>query len=229
MLKLEPLGDRALLVTLGESLDARVNDQVHALAARMRERALPGLRDLVPAYATLAVHYDPRAWSSTGASPHEALAAAIRQLWETLGPEAAAPSRLVTLPVWYGGEWGPDLGEVAARCRLSEAEVIARHTAPEYRVFMLGFAPGFPYLGGLDSRIATPRRDTPRTRVPAGSVGIAGPQTGVYPLASPGGWQIIGRTPRELFQAGAEEPCLLRPGDRLRFQAQEPSTPGGRP
>jgi inhibitor of KinA len=123
----------------------------------------------------------------------------------------------VELPVCYGGEFGPDLEEVAARCGLSAAEVMARHSTAEYRVYMLGFSPGFPYLGGLDPAIAAPRRETPRLRVPAGSVGIAGMQTGIYPQESPGGWQIIGRTPGRLFRPDRAEPCLLGPGDRLRF------------
>jgi KipI family sensor histidine kinase inhibitor len=123
----------------------------------------------------------------------------------------------VEIPVCYGLEYGPDLDAVAAHCGLSPDEVIARHTAAEYRVYMLGFSPGFPYLGGLDPNIAAPRRETPRIKVPAGSVGIAGMQTGIYPLESTGGWQIIGRTPMRLFDPGLEEPCLLRPGDRLRF------------
>jgi inhibitor of KinA len=123
----------------------------------------------------------------------------------------------VELPVCYGGEFGPDLGEVAGHCGLSEPEVIARHSGAEYRVYMLGFAPGFAYLGGLDPAIAAPRRQTPRLKVPAGSVGIAGLQTGIYPLETPGGWQIIGRSPQRLFRPGQEEPCLLKPGDRLRF------------
>jgi inhibitor of KinA len=123
----------------------------------------------------------------------------------------------VEIPVCYGGEFGPDLAEVARLCALSEEEVIARHAAASYRVYMIGFSPGFAYLGGLDAAIAAPRRATPRTLVPAGSVGIAGLQTGIYPLATPGGWQIIGQTPKRLFLPEREAPCLLSPGDTLRF------------
>jgi inhibitor of KinA len=194
---MEPLGDRALLAVLGEA-------------------GLPGVIDLVPAYATLAVNYDPGAWA--GASPpYPALAGALARLWADRVAAAVPAPRLVELPVCYGGEFGPDLAETASHCGLSEADLIARHAGAEYRVYMLGFAPGFPYLGGLDPAIAAPRRATPRLKVPAGSVGIAGMQTGIYPLETPGGWQIIGRTPRRLFLPAQEEPCLLRPGDRLRF------------
>lgn len=216
-LDIQPLGDRALLVVLGDAIDCATNDRVHRLAGLLRDRALPGVFDLVPAYAALAVHYDPAVWAGPEARPHRALAAEIQRLWREAPPGESAAARQVEIPVCYGGVWGPDLEEVARRCGLSVEAVIARHAAPEYRVFLLGFAPGFPYLGGLDPSLATPRRDTPRLKVPAGSVGIAGLQTGIYPLETPGGWQIIGRTPQRLFDPGAPDPCLLNPGDRLRF------------
>lgn len=221
-LRLEPLGDRALLAVLGDAIDPAVNDRVHALAAAIRAAGLPGIHDLVPAYATLAVHYDPEAWAGPGGAPARTLARELLALQGRAAAGAGAGSRLVTIPVRYGGEWGPDLAEVAGHCGLSEAEVVRRHTAGEYRVFMLGFAPGFPYLGGLDPALATPRRPTPRTRIPAGSVGIAGAQTGIYPLETPGGWQIIGRTGLRLFDPALPEPCRLRPGDRLKFEEERP-------
>jgi KipI family sensor histidine kinase inhibitor len=130
--------------------------------------------------------------------------------------------RWVEIPMCYGGKFGPDLAAVAAHTGLSEAEVIRRHSAGSYRVFLLGFVPGFAYLGGLDPQLATPRRETPRARVEPGSVGIAGTQTGVYPLAAPGGWQIIGRTPLSLFRPQETPPTLLHPGDRVRFRVVEP-------
>jgi KipI family sensor histidine kinase inhibitor len=216
-LAVEALGDRALLVVLGKGIDPAVNDQVHGLAALLRERRLPGVYDLVPAYATLAVHYDPVAWSGGKAPPHEALKREIIRLWKGAGRAAFPPPRQVEIPVCYGGAFGPDLAEVASRCGLSEEEVIARHAAASYRVYMIGFSPGFAYLGGLDATLATPRRSTPRLKVPAGSVGIAGMQTGIYPMETPGGWQIIGRTPKPLFLPAQANPCLLNPGDRLRF------------
>jgi KipI family sensor histidine kinase inhibitor len=216
-LRVEALGDRALLAILGKGIDPGVNDEVHRLASLIRERELPGVHDLVPAYATVAVHYDPAAWSGDKVPPHEALKNEILRLWEGAGTSSFPPARQVDIPVCYGGAFGPDLAEVAGLCALSEEEVIARHAAAAYRVYMIGFSPGFAYLGGLDPTIATPRRATPRLKVPAGSVGIAGMQTGIYPVTTPGGWQIIGRTPKPLFLPTQENPCLLYPGDRLRF------------
>ncbi len=209
-MRVELLGDSALLLVFGEGIDPAVNDRVHELAHRLRRGPLPGILGVVPAYASLAVHFDPLRWDP------EALEAELRGLAQA-GDAPEAPRTLV-LPVRYGGEWGPDLADVAAHCGFTEAEVIARHTAATYRVFFLGFAPGFPYLGGLDPALATPRRAEPRLRVPRGSVGIAGPQTGVYPLETPGGWRIIGCTPAVLFDPQREEPCLLRAGDLLKFE-----------
>ena len=216
-LEVEALGDRALRITLGQRIDPAVNRQVHHFAGVLRASGLHGLEDLVPAYATLTVHYDPVAWSGNGLPPFVALEAALQRLWEGAAAGALPAPRQVEIPVCYGGDFGPDLAEVAQLCGLTQAELIRRHTAPEYLVYLLGFAPGFPYLGGLDPSIAAPRRGTPRLKVPAGSVGIAGLQTGIYPMATPGGWQIIGRTPRLLFNPAQADPCLLKPGDLLRF------------
>jgi KipI family sensor histidine kinase inhibitor len=216
-LQVEALGDRALVAILGKGIDPGVNDQVHKLASLLRERKLPGVHDLVPAYATVTVHYDPAAWSEGKVPPYEGLRREIIRLWKSAGSATCPPPRQVEIPVCYGGALGPDLAEVASLCAMSEAEVIARHTAPSYRIYMIGFSPGFAYLGGLDAAIAAPRRSTPRLKVPAGSVGIAGMQTGIYPVATPGGWQIIGRTPKRLFLPAQESPCLLSPGDSLRF------------
>jgi KipI family sensor histidine kinase inhibitor len=206
-----PLGDSALLLTLGSAIDPGVNDRIHLLARAVARAALPGISGVVPSYASLAVHFEPRVWD------HARLERALREV--EAGATEAAPPRTIVLPVRYGGDEGPDLEAVAGHCGLGPAEVVARHCAGVYRVHFLGFAPGFPYLGGLDPALATPRRAVPRTRVPAGSVGIAGPQTGIYPLETPGGWQIIGRTPLVLFDPLREEPCLLRAGDLLRFEA----------
>lgn len=219
---LEALGDRALLVRFGDRIDPRLNDEVHALAARLREAALPGVVDLVPAYASLALHYEAASWADGPGSPFEALCAALAPLLEGGGCAPAAVARQVTIPVRYGGEFGEDLAEVAALTGMDPQEVIARHAAGRYRVHMLGFTPGFAYLGGLDPALAVPRRATPRLRVPAGSVGLAGIQTGIYPCESPGGWRLIGRTSRTLFDPSAAEPCLLQPGDEVRFVAEGP-------
>jgi len=225
-LEVEPLGDRALRVVFGRTIDPAVNRQVHHLASLLRAGGVPGLEDLVPGYASLTVHYDPAAWVREDRGPFAVLAAELRTLWGSAGRDAPPAPREVSIPVCYGGAFGPDLAEVASRCGLPEAEVVRRHSAPAYLVHLLGFAPGFPYLGGLDPDLATPRRSTPRPLVPAGSVGIAGHQTGIYPLATPGGWQLIGRTPRPLFDPAGAEPCLLRPGDLVRFVPMDPSAFG---
>lgn len=203
-----PLGDSALQVVFGDRLDPALNRR--ALAFSQALAALPGLTDCVPAYASLTLHYDALVWT------YGELIDAIEPFLATAdNPDEA--SRLLTIPVCYGGEHGPDLDEVARHCRLSPPEVIARHSHGEYRVYFLGFAPGFAYLGGLDPVLAMPRHAVPRPGVPAGAVGIAGAQTGIYPQAGPGGWQLIGRTPLRLFDPRREPPCLLAPGDTVRF------------
>ncbi|HEY8536420.1 MAG TPA: 5-oxoprolinase subunit PxpB [Vicinamibacterales bacterium] len=209
--RLSRLGELGWLVAFDSRLDPDVNAQVLALAARLRDAAIPGVRDIVPAVASLAVHVD-RHEEAPGVGELVA-----RLLDEGLALRQAVEGRLVELPVRYGGEDGPDLAEVAAECRLAPEEVVRRHAARAYRVFMLGFLPGFPYLGLVDPAIQVSRRAEPRTRVPAGAVGLAGPMTGVYPVQSPGGWRIIGRTPVQLFDPTASPPTLLRPGDRVRF------------
>lgn len=210
------LGDGALLLQLGERIDAPTNARVHALARRLAARRPGWVLDVVPAYASLAVFVDADAFEATG----EPLAEAERQLRALLdGEDAASPAsaRLIEIPVRYGGEDGPDLERVAEHAGLAPADVVACHAAVEYSVAMLGFAPGFPYLLGLDPRLAMPRLATPRTRVPAGSVAIGGEQTGLYPRSGPGGWNLIGRTDALLFDPTREPPALLAPGDRVRF------------
>lgn len=223
---IEWLGDRALLLRLGNGIDAALNARTHAAAEAVRAADLPGVTDIVPAYASVAVHYDPLAWNAAESAlpPGERLAERLLALLRSCSAAAAndtaaAAQSAVEIPVLYGGEAGPDLGEVARLARLDEAEVVARHAAGDYRVAMLGFAPGFPYLLGLDPALHAPRRANPRTRVPAGSVAIGGAQTGVYPRELPGGWQIIGRTPLILFDAARDPAALLAPGRRVRFRA----------
>ena len=210
---IEPLGEDALLLRLAQRIDPAINARVHALAAAIDACRPPWLRECVPAYASLAVRIDPDALDG-------GLDAAARWLRSLAGePFAGADDALpvAEIPVLYGGDAGPDLPAFAARAGLSAAQVVERHLAGDYRVAMLGFAPGFPYLLGLDPRLATPRLDTPRTQVPAGSVGIGGAQAGIYPRAGPGGWNLIGRTPLTLFDAARSPPNLLAPGQRLRF------------
>ncbi len=215
--RLYPLGDRALVVEFGQGIDAAVNARVHALAALLDAEPLPGVVDLIPAYATLTLVYAPSAFADAGRAPYDTLCGHLRARLARLEAWTPPPAHTVEIPVCYGGEYGPDLDEVARHAGLAAEEVVARHAAPRYRVYLLGFAPGYPYLGGLDPRLAAPRRATPRRRCPAGSVAIGGEQTGVYPLETPGGWNLIGRTPRRLFLPGAEPPCLLAAGDEVRF------------
>jgi KipI family sensor histidine kinase inhibitor len=216
---IEKLGEDALLLRLGDTIDIAVNDRVHALAACIGRQRPPWLLDIVPAFATLALCVDVDAFPAT-ADPLAELASWLATL-DSAASAHAQPmrGRCHDIPVRYGGEDGPDLEAVAAHAGLDPADVIRRHTAAQYRVGMLGFAAGFPYLLGMDSRLAMARHATPRTRVAAGSVGIGGAQTGIYPQAGPGGWQIIGRTERRLFDAAKEGPALLNPGDTLRFVA----------
>ena len=208
-------GDGALLVEFAEEVSAAVNGRVRALLAALDADPPAGLRDLVPAYRTLLVVYDPLAL------PYAALLARLRAL-EGTAWRPLPPARRVTIPVAYGGAFGPDLADVAAHTGMAMEAVVGRHAAGRYLVYFLGFSPGFPYLGGLDPALATPRLPRPRTLVPAGSVGIAGGQTGIYPQATPGGWRLIGRTPLHLYDPAAPEPFLLRPGDALRFRPVDP-------
>jgi len=204
-----PHGDRAVSVIFPPEISPDVNRRVLALCAALEQASLPGVISCVPAYRTLLVEYDPLLLS------YEEMSARLRALPDAAG--SACEGKTVSIPVCYGGDFGPDLARVAAHSGLSVEDVIARHSGGAYRVYMLGFRPGFPYLGGLDPRLAAPRLATPRPRIEAGSVGIAGNQTGVYPEASPGGWNIIGRTPLCLFDEKSAT-ALLRPGDTLRFE-----------
>lgn len=209
---LYPSGDRAIVVQLAACIDNDAFDRVQALSHCLAQAKIPGLVEHVPAYTTVTIYYDPL--RTTYADMHSA----VEQLLSHAPASAPLAGRTVEIPVCYGGVFGADLAYVAEHHRITVDEVIAIHSGETYRVHMLGFAPGFPYLGGMSERIATPRRDTPRLKVPAGSVGIAGSQTGVYPLETPGGWQIIGRTPLALFRPAENPPTLLSPGDLVRFR-----------
>lgn len=207
------VGERALRVQLGEEISPDINDRVLALAQALQFATLPGVLGWAPAYAVLTIYYDPALLG------YEQLRTWVEQTLPRVQQTAPLIGREVCIPVRYGGADGPDLDFVARHTGLSPAEVIARHTAAVYRVYMLGFLPGFAYLGGLHPSLHTPRLQTPRPQVPAGSVGIAGAQTGIYPCASPGGWQLIGRTDVQLYDAANTPPCLLSPGDQVRFVA----------
>jgi inhibitor of KinA len=208
-----PLGDSALLVEFENRIDASINERCIALAEALEARRITGVRDIVPAYRTVALYFDPLTTDRVD------LLRALERAVAAPVPAAAAARQLIRVPVCYGAADGPDIGDVASFAGRSEDGVIALHTAATYRVFMLGFSPGFAYMGPLDARIAAPRRATPRTAVPAGSVGIAGPQTGIYPSETPGGWQLVGRTPLRVFDAARTPPSLFRAGDTVQFFA----------
>ena len=210
--RVEPLGERAWLLRLGEDIDAGCNLRVHALARHIRERAPTWLEDVVPAYASLAVVLRMDALDSRAVA-RDWLHACAEAPWTV----NEGPANPVEIPVLYGGDAGPDLTSMAEALNLPVDDLIRRHSTGDYLVAMLGFAPGFPYLLGLDPALAMPRLDRPRTTVPAGSVGIGGSQTGIYPQAGAGGWRLLGRTPLRLFDAGREPPALLQPGQRVRF------------
>ncbi len=208
-MEIVPLGDSALIVRVGDSLG-----EVLALQERLAAAALPGVDDIAPAFASVAVFFQSPALLAAGRA---ALETALRG--KKRGRKTALRPRLVEVPVCYEAEFALDLETVARHCRLSPNDVVARHSAGRYDVRCVGFTPGFPFLGGLPAALATPRREKPRTLVPAGALGIGGAQTGIYPLPSPGGWNIIGRTPLRLFDVTREPAALLRAGDRVRFVA----------
>ena len=216
-------GDSALVLELESRIDVAVNAHAIAVADKMAARGLPGVRDVVSTFRSVVVHFDPLAGQAA------MIAAALAE--SSTSVAAPAPGRLIEVPVAYGGADGPDLEAVATLAGTTAAEVVRRHASVAYRVFMLGFAPGFPYLGPVEESIAAPRLTVPRLNVPAGSVGIAGRQTGIYPADGPGGWRVIGRTDIELFDETREPPTLMQAGDTVRFvpvSSIEPRLPRGR-
>ena len=207
-----PCGDCAVTVQVGYEISEETNRKVVSLMRALAEAAIPGLRELVPSYSAVCVHYDSEQIS------YDQLLERLNNLEIKELSSESASQKIVEIPVCYGGEYGPDLAFVAEHNGLSPEEVIAIHSGGTYLVYMLGFLPGFAYMGGMDERIATPRLTSPRARIPAGSVGIAGGQTGIYPLASPGGWQLIGRTPVKMFaMEGETGKFALSAGDRVKF------------
>ena len=209
--RLRSAGDAAILIEWADEIDDAINDRVHTFAAHLRAQNRAEIRDLIPAYASLLVCYDPQQISFAGLSDF------LRSVLQFTPTSNAVNARVVEIPVVYGGEFGPDLEFVAQYARVTQDEIVRLHTGSVYRVYLIGFAPGFAYLGSVPERIAAPRLETPRTRVAAGSVGIAGRQTGIYPMETPGGWRIIGRTTLTMFDPLRDPPTLLRPGDRVRF------------
>lgn len=220
-INVKPLGDSALIVQLGDEVDPLIHERTQSLKNLLNTYQFKGFIEAVPAYNSVTVYYNPfivyQTSYKTGQTSFHKVSAYIHELIMKGKEERLQEHRIVKIPVLYGGTHGPDLDYVAAYHNLSPEEVIRIHSSQDYLVYMLGFAPGFPFLGGVDKRIATPRKETPRRAIAPGSVGIAGEQTGIYPLETPGGWQIIGRTPRRLFLPEQSPPTLLKAGDKIRF------------
>jgi KipI family sensor histidine kinase inhibitor len=214
-LHFKPYGDRALLIEWEQRIDPAINSAVIRLSRLIEAAKIEGVQFCIPAYCSLTVGFQPQLTD---------YAQLCRQIQSLSGPDAAAPTmqyapRKVTIPVCYESRYAPDLPWVSQQLGLDPEYIIHLHTHTVFRVYMLGFMPGFPYLGTLPKVLDTPRKTAPRLNVPAGSVGLAGLQTGIYPIASPGGWQIIGRTPLKIFDPEREEPFLLNAGDEVRFEA----------
>jgi inhibitor of KinA len=225
-----PLGDSAVVIRIGDSIDLETNRKVKRLGSILEKHQFPGMIEYIPAFTTLTVFYDPfllyqQYMESPWEKSHDRnqsvfgyVCEILEQIIQTADETEDSKVSIVEIPVCYGGDCGPDLTDVASHNGLTPDQVIDIHSSAEYIVYMIGFAPGFPYIGGMSERIATPRRKSPRLTIPAGSVGIAGMQTGVYPIETPGGWQLIGRTPMALFRPKENPPSLLQAGDIVRFK-----------
>lgn len=206
-------GDSAVVIEFGDSIDMKINARVQQLRRYIETSHLYGIIELVPTYRSLAIYFDPLAVGDIGLFFEK-----LKSMAQRTKGEVSKGGLVIVIPVCYGGEFGPDMENVASHTGISEEEIIRRHTAPDYYCYMLGFTPGFSYLGGMDESLATPRLKEPRKVIPAGSVGIAGKQTGIYPIDSPGGWQLIGRTPLRLFDPQGEQPFLIDAGMWVRFK-----------
>jgi len=220
-MQITPLGDNALMLELGDVIDESTHLRVQKAWRALAAAPLPGVTELMPAYTTVTAFYDPLAAVRAGAPEGDIadwLGVKLRERIKEPPKSEKFKSRTIEIPVCYDAEFGPDLSLVAKQGKLTPEEVIKRHAKPEYLVYLVGFAPGFPYLGGLPKELRTPRHAKPRMTVPPGSVGIGGEQTGIYPLATPGGWNLIGRTPAKLFRPAEDPPVLLRAGDRVKFK-----------
>lgn len=207
-----PLGDQAIVVEVGQEISEEVQNQVRTVSQLLESNPPHWLVEIIPAFTTVAVFYN------SLSAEYETVEAELKELLQQTEEVAASEARTVEIPVCYGGEFGPDLAFVAEHNGLAPEEVIRIHTSGTYSVHMIGFAPGFPFIGGMSEKIAAPRRDSPRLRIPERTVGIAGKQTGIYPIETPGGWQLIGRTPMRLFRPENTVPSLLRAGDKIVFK-----------
>jgi len=223
-----PLGDSALVVRVREQFEdapEEALDEVLRVFQLLQRAAIPGVIELAPAYTSVAVFFDPIAVARAAAAPCETFAWLVRRISATVagvdypGRRKRAAARVTEIPVCYDPEFGFDMDRVAEHTKLSERQIVDLHSTAEYRVACIGFVPGFPFLAGLPKKLAMPRRDIPRKEIPPGSVGIGGAQTGIYPLRSPGGWNLIGRTPLKLFDLTKVPPTILRPGDHVRLRA----------
>ncbi len=218
---IHPLGDNAAIIQLSDHISIETHRKIQMICSYLEQYPKEWITEVIPAFTTIAIFYNPAmiaALSHTSSLPYDYICAELRKIAAELNQETPIPQRMVEIPVCYGGEFGPDLEFVADINNISTSEVVRLHSSGEYLVHMIGFAPGFPYIGGMQAGIAAPRKKTPRGKIPAGSVGIAGEQTGVYPIETPGGWQIIGRTPLRLFQPNKEhQPTLLKAGDSIKF------------
>ena len=210
-IKLLTAGDSSILLQFGNTIDPAINRKIAATVQLMREQHINGVTDVIPAFCSLLINYDPRVIS------YEQIKRRMEALVKIDVTAGDTRKRVFEIPVCYGGEYGPDIQNIADHAGMSVEEVIQVHTSRDYLIYMLGFLPGFTYLGGLDERIHTPRLANPRIRIPAGSVGIGGSQTGIYPMDSPGGWQLMGQTPVKTYDPERKPPILVEAGDYIRF------------
>lgn len=217
---LHPLGDDAVLVELGKEISKETHQKVQSLTAFLEKYPPEWMIEYIPAYTTVTIFYNPfKAYQlSNGQLPFNFVCSLIKPLIEEMTENNMPEPEIVEIPVCYGGEFGPDLDFVADHNGITPEEVIEIHSSGSYLVYMIGFAPGFPFIGGMSEQIAAPRRDTPRLKIPERTVGIAGMQTGIYPIETPGGWQLIGRTPVKLFRPTDDSPTLLKAGDQIKFK-----------
>lgn len=211
MFEINIYGDRGIRIQLGDTISEETNKKIRDLSSLLETEKIPGVIEWIPTYTAVSIYYDPSLIS------YDSLESRMKSLYEKSSQIELPPAEVITIPVCYGGEYGPDLEVVAEHNGLTVEEVISIHTSTDYLIYMMGFAPGFPYLGGMSEKIATPRLASPRMKIPAGSTGIAGSQTGIYPMESPGGWQIIGRTPVKLYDPNRNPHILPKAGNYIRF------------
>lgn len=210
-MKLMAAGDQVLVAEFGNQIDEQINDQVHALAKKIEEQKIPGIGEVVPTFRSLLIYYDSYRLS------YKEAAEKITELARHLETGKASKKRIIKIPCCYGARFGPDLANMEKLTGLDRKEIIAIHSSVDYKVYMMGFLPGFAYLGGLDERIHVPRLKTPRLKISRGAVGIGGSQTGIYPMDSPGGWQLMGETPVDMYNPDREQPIFVHAGDYIRF------------